>query len=337
MPGPDGGGAGCAGCGGCGGCCYPGHKPCDCCDEPENCVGRFFYGVYQCICCPDPCYLPHWVALADSAFFQDGARPITQLGLRFDHGWHMPFPDKAEYFLPRSDGKGMGPSPVAGFFNGTHLSYRDFSLYNEAAIDRFSASIAIPYRQISPDGYLGASGFADLVLGTKSLLLDCELIQFTFGFKTYLPTGNFNKGLGTGHVSLEPALLTSIKCTPETYVQSEVAYWIPVGGDTDFQGPVFHYHLSLNHVLWHCGHDVQLIGTAELNGYEFLGGRASLNAAVNPVLATSAKNVADVLSVGPGVRLVICDKIDLGVGSAFAVTDQSISDQFLRVDFRWRF
>src|SRR5581483_10767833 len=62
-------GGGCASCG-CSGGCVPGHKPCDCCCDACDGPGRFLCGIYQCICCPDPCYEPHWVALADSAFFQ---------------------------------------------------------------------------------------------------------------------------------------------------------------------------------------------------------------------------------------------------------------------------
>ena len=49
-----------------------------------------------------------------------------------------------------------------------------------------------------------------------------------FAFNTFVPTANFNKGLGTGHVSLEPAVLLAVKVTPSTYVQSELAYRFPI-------------------------------------------------------------------------------------------------------------
>ena len=39
----------------------------------DSACGRFLNDVYNCICCPDPCYEPHWTALADSAFFVDAA------------------------------------------------------------------------------------------------------------------------------------------------------------------------------------------------------------------------------------------------------------------------
>src|SRR5207244_936764 len=51
-------GPGCA-CGS--GNCVPGRlhncSPC----EASTCVGRFLCGVYECICCPDPCYDPKWI------------------------------------------------------------------------------------------------------------------------------------------------------------------------------------------------------------------------------------------------------------------------------------
>src|SRR5437870_4539340 len=46
------------GSGGCGDCCIPGRTfCCDCCGS-DSCIGRMACGLYQCICCPDPCYDP---------------------------------------------------------------------------------------------------------------------------------------------------------------------------------------------------------------------------------------------------------------------------------------
>jgi hypothetical protein len=327
-----------AGCDGCGGMCYPGRKPCDCCEVPTSCVGRLCYGIYECICCPDPCYEPQWNALADSAFFSEGPRPMTQLKFRYDHVWHYPFPDKAEFLWPRADGNGKYVKTVANALpDERSVSYRDFFLITETAIDRFGLSIAVPYRQMSPETtaiFPGASGLGDLIIGTKSLLLDCELLQFSFAFNTFVPTANFTKGLGTGNVSLEPALLLALKVTPSTFVQSEVAYRFPLGGDNTYQGPVFHYHLSLNQLLWNCGCDLKLIGTAEMSGYEITGGAYTDPATGIPL---SAKSVGDVLSLGPGFRFVVCDKVDFGAAMMFAVTHQSMGDEYLRVELRWRF
>jgi hypothetical protein len=335
-------GGGCTSCGG-GSCPGPGRRPCDCCCQSDSGCGRFLCGVYQCICCPDPCYEGHWNALADSSFFQEGARPVTQLDLRYEHAWHMPQPDKGEFFFARADGNAAakGPTPINNVSSVNATSYREFHMVNEVAVGAFSTFVDTPYRQVSPDDYRGASGFADIEIGTKTMLLDCELLQFSIGMNTFVPSGNFGKGLGTGHVSLEPVGLMSIKITPETYLQTELAYRIPIGGDAAFQGPVFHYHVSLNQTLWRCGHDLQLIGTAELNGWEFYGGAFTGPPAAAGVrgspLGVAVGGAGDVLNMGPGIRFVICEKIDFGVAGAIAVTDGSLGDEYLQAEFRWRF
>jgi hypothetical protein len=164
-------------------------------------------------------------------------------------------------------------------------------------------------------------------------------MQITFQFITFIPTGSPSKGLSTGHVSLEPSLLGALKLGPNSYLQCQSAYRIPIGGDKDYAGDVFHYHVSFNHVLWRPLTGVQVIGTAEFNGWSVLDGQYTANV-VNAVGITTPVAVearGSLLSAGPGVRLVICDKIDFGVGSAFAVTKDKMAEQMYRAEFRWRF
>src|SRR5260370_18964391 len=145
-------------------------------------------------------------------------------------------------------------------------------MYTEIASGNFSASVDVPYRSIDPEQANHAAGFGDITIGTKSMLLDCELMQATFQFNTTVPSGNFTKGLRTGHVSLEPSLLVAIRLAQNTYWQGQLSQWIPLGGDNDYQGAILHYHFSLNQVLWKPLADVQLIGTAEFSGWSFQDG-----------------------------------------------------------------
>ena len=55
----------------------------------------------------------------------------------------------------------------------------------------------------------------------------------------------------------------ALKLSPRFYFQGQFAFWGPIGGSPDFQGPVIHYHTSLNYLLWNCGCDLQLVGTLE--------------------------------------------------------------------------
>src|SRR3982751_1419569 len=51
--------------------CVPGRTR-ECCNEDCDAKGpgmRLLCGIHAAICCPDPCYEPRWVALANAALF----------------------------------------------------------------------------------------------------------------------------------------------------------------------------------------------------------------------------------------------------------------------------
>jgi hypothetical protein len=317
--------------------CIPGRlhdcSPC----EANTFIGRFLCGVYECICCPDPCYDPHWIPLADAAFFVESARPQTQQWLGWDSGRNLTAPDASEFFWARADGKGRGPIPgshanPSGLLGERRVNYNDLFMYTEAALGNIGTFVYVPYRSLDGELVGHAAGFSDVQVGTKTLLFDCELLQIAFEFRTYIPSGDPGKGLGTGHVSLEPSLIVGVKVAPETYFQGQLAEWIPLGGDPDYEGAILHYHMSLNQVLWHILPDVPLIGTAEFNGYSFQTGQFT-----DPVLGETRLTGTTYASIGPGLRLFVCDKIDFGVGMAFAVTDHHFAEELFRSEFRWRY
>ncbi len=319
-------------CSSCGDGCAPGHRACDR-RAPRTRIGRFAYGLYRALCCPDACYEPKWLALADSAFFVEAARPQTQQRLRWDAGLDAVIADRAEYFWARADGHGKGPSPSAGYLAVQSLTYHELSLYTEVGSSGFSMFTDVPYRSLDPTGAPHAAGFSDMNVGTKSLLFDCELLQVSFQFRTHIPMANTTKGLSTGHVSLEPSLLVGLNLGPETYFQGQIAEWIPIAGDTHYAGAILHYHAAVNHVLWRPLSDVPLIGTVECSGWSFQDG-----AYTDPVtgLIQPASGQTTV-TIGPGLRLVVCDKIDFGAGAAFAMQDRRLANVLVRSEFRWRY
>jgi hypothetical protein len=330
LGGPSGGPGGCSGCGG--GQCVPGREHCCSPCAADTCCGKILCGLYECICCPDPCYDPHWTALADSALFVDAARPVTQMRLRWDSQFGIAHPDRAEYFFAREhldNNSGRGPGIIAH-----SIDQEEFSLYNEAALGRFGFFVEIPYREVdiysSPFNGSG-SGFGDMNLGTKSMLLDCELLQITFQFRTFLPIGDTGHGVGNGHVSLEPSLLFGLKLAPETYLQAQLSYWIPIGGDSAYEGNIFHAHASVNHLLWRILPDVQLIGTCEMSEWSVTNGDFTADD------GTIARASASALYGGFGLRLNICDKIDFGVGAMFHLLGERWDEEHVRAEFRWRF
>jgi hypothetical protein len=335
--------------------CVPGRKGCDCNLDPQTCVGRFFCGLYECLCCPDPCYdPPKWLGVADSAFFLDAARPITQMRIRVDSAWDFKNPDRAEYVFAREmtpqiqqiatcrgpNIPGKGPTCIS-----KTIDYQELTMYNEASTGRVGVFVELPYRDVdfnNPGAVNQAtccsqSQFADMNVGTKTLLLDCELLQLSFQFKTFIPIGSGGKGMGTEHVSLEPALLLNLKLSSSTYLQAESAYWIPIAGDPIYEANIWHNHVSLNHILCCPCKDFQVIGTAELNEWHVYGGAYTIPDYTLNGNFLAASATSTMLSGGPGIRGILCDKYDLGVGGLFAFTGSRWAKDLLRVEFRWRF
>lgn len=323
------GGAGAAPCGnGCPtGNCKPGRKCPECCGKGGDSCGRFGQlcaNLYECICCPDPCYDPVWLPEANSAFFVDHARPRTHACFRYDAGRNLVLPDRNEYFWARTGGKGPPNTERS-------VNYDVVSLYNETAAGAAAFFIEMPYWVLDPEVNGYDAGWGDLNLGTKTMFLDCELMQLTFQFRTYIPVGSSTKGFGTGHVTLEPSLLATVKVTDRTYVEAQISEWIPIGGDNDLAGVLLHYHTSINHSLCKYG-CTQIIGSLEFSGWTFQDG-----ALTNPDGTISRSSRETYFAAGPGIRFVVCEYLDFGFGAQFALTSDHWADQLYRTEFRLRF
>jgi hypothetical protein len=251
----------------------------------------------------------------------------------------MEVPDRNEFFWARADAHGKFQDK-GNPGNETRLDYNELKLIQEVAVNFFSLVIELPYREFDADVNGHAANFGDMSIATKSLLLDCDLIQFSFQFKTFIPTGNATHGIGTGHASLEPSLLTAIHLFPDTYLQAQLAEWIPLGGDPDYEGAILHFHASLNHVLWRPSCNTQIIGTAEFNSWFFQTGRFTPAFGHPTAEAASAPLSSDsdpFLSAGPGIRAVFCDKADIGVAVALGFSGIPWPDTLIRSEFRYRY
>jgi hypothetical protein len=355
---------GCAGgcCGG--GQCIPGRfHECGCC-SCDGCVGRILCGLYECICCPDPCYEPCWVEAANAAFYADPVRPVTQTRLRYDGLLNLQHLDRAEFLFAR-----FNTTPMQLVFPGTpcvqpnvpgrgvtgipdRADMHLLSFYTEVApTPRFSMFVELPYRRdefhdsglVTP-GPCDKSGLGDMNVGVKTLLLDCDLVQLAFQFRSYLPTGDPGNGLGTGHTALEPSLLFALKLTHDWYVQGQMAYWFSLGGDPNYQGTVWWNDVSLNGVLCRILPGVELVGTFEISDWSFLDGAyTNTNSLVpdpnngNVLTPFAVRANSTMWAAGPGLRLNICNKIDFGVAMRYWLTSERIASQEYTAEMRWRF
>ena len=335
-----GGGTGAAGCATCGGDCPPGRpcpaggRRCEPFPESHNPVKRFVGLLYQNICCPDPCYQPRWEPIADSAFFIDAARPTNNTRFRWDYGSHLTYPDRGEFFWARADGNGRGPSPTdSRVLAVPYIDYHELSVVSEIATGKASVAISVPYRTVNTTPFgKDAAGFADMTVTAKSLLVDSELFLVALQTRTYVPTGNVGKGLGVGHVSIEPGLLFGLRLTPDTYMQGQVLEWIPIAGDADYAAAHLRWGASVNHILWRPVKDVQLIGTAELNGISFQDGLFT-----DPVKGPQKLSGLNALSFGSGLRLFFCDTFDMGLAGNFGITGKYLVREQLRFEMRFRY
>jgi hypothetical protein len=138
-----------------------------------------------------------------SVGYIDAAIPGDVIRFRYDAAYNNRPPSRAEFFYPRSGPRGPGPSQ-----RETSVDYQDLSLYAETLVTpSFSAFVEAPFRWINPDINPNTDGFGDMNAGVKYAFLHCPDLVTSFQFRTYIPTGNSHDGLGTNHVSLEPALL----------------------------------------------------------------------------------------------------------------------------------
>ena len=290
---------------------------------------------------------------ANAAFFIDYARPKNVTRLRYDYMPDLQFPDRAEYWWPEArynlkgqpQGKGPKPPQLVNQRTGkiirgwSSLNMNIGSFYTEAAADRASFFVEIPYEAFNayPNAPVGtpgdplrhAAGFSDMNIGTKAVLLDCELLLLTFQFRTYFPTGNFGQGLGNGHVSLEPSLLAAVKLGPESYLQVQIAEWIPIGGDPNYAGSILKSGFSFNRVLYRLTPNSPLIGTFEMDGWSFQDGLYT-----NPVTGPTKASNETYFNIGPGLRMSICDRIDFGMAATWPVSFHYWANPSLRFEFR---
>jgi hypothetical protein len=310
-------------CGSCGSC---GDGSCD--DDCSGRLSRLTSNLFTCFCCTDPCYESQWLPQANAGFFVDHARPQSQMRIRYDAGFDMIMPDRNEFFWAKEGG--LGPPK-----RENTLDYHELSLYTEIATGAFGLFTEMPYRLVEPDVNNFHAGWGDLTIGTKSMFIDCELLQLTFQFKTIIPIGSTSNGFGTGHVTLEPSLLSALKLTHKDYLETQLSEWIPIAGDHDYAGMILHYHMSLNH-LWCQRKAIQFVTSLEYFGYVFQDGALTNPASFNgPAFQRSSRDSYHY--IGPGCRFVICDNYDIGVGAAFSLTDDHFADQLLRTEIRIRY
>ena len=256
----------------------------------------------------------------------DSAVPLTQFRLRWDAAFNIDRPTRAEFIYAKAQppgGPGL-PHPE------TRINYQDLSGYLEiAGSTRWSAFVETPIRFLNPEINANATGLADMNAGFKLVLLDTPQWLLTGQLRTYIPTGDASLGLGTRHVSLEPALLFNYQPRDWLLVEGECRYWQPIGG-TDFAGDILRYGVGL--ALGRRPPDsFWATPVTEFVGWTVLSGKESAGTAI-----LSARGDT-IVNVKVGLRFGFGEMTDFYVGYGRALTSTDWYKDIVRVEFRMRF
>jgi hypothetical protein len=262
-----------------------------------------------------------------SVGYIDPAIPGDVFRFRFDANYDDRRPTRAEFVYPRGGPAGPGlPEPES------RIDYQEISAYLETVVtDRLSAFVDVPVRFINPTINPDHAGLSDVDAGFKYAFLYDETRVATFQFRTYAPTGDSRRGLGTDHVTVEPALLYYDRLTERLGLEGELRLWTPVGG-TDFAGDIVRYGLGLHYDLFRTSH-CTVTPAAEFVGWTVLDGKETVLPATGPAFVHDA-NGETIVNAKLGVFFKFGDRADVYAGYGRALTGDAWYEDTLRVQFR---
>jgi len=189
----------------------------------------------------------------------------------------------------------------------------------------------VPVRLLNPEVNRDHTGFSDLDAGFKYAFLYQDDLVATFQLRTYAPTGDSHRGLGTDHVSLEPALLLYSRLADRLALESELRLWVPVGG-TNFAGEIIRYGVGLHYDV--CRTTCYTVTPViEFVGWTVLDGKESV---VPPSGAAFVEDAAGqtIVNAKLGVRVKFGDRADFYSGYGQALTGNRWYADTVRVEFR---
>ena len=287
------------------------------------------------------------IALAAPGGYLDNAIPKTMFRLRFDAAYGDNVPDRAEFFYAKCgcfrvaglDPRAEGPPELE-----KNVDYQELSGYLEVAVtDRLSAFLEIPTRFINPQVNIDDGGLSDINAGFKWAFIYRDNLVMSFQLRTYAPTGDANHGLGTGHVTLEPALLSDQRLGDRWTLQGELRDWIPVGG-SDFAGNVLRYGVGLGYDVYRC-RNLCITPVTEFVGWTILSGQ---QLEVPPNVPLTAQGLAPpgvnipatsaagetIVNAKVGVRTYFGHGNDLYIGYGRALTGTVWYKDILTLEYR---
>jgi hypothetical protein len=280
-----------------------------------------------------PALTPPTAAPSDaesSVGYIDSALPMTQLRLRFDAAYGSNSPSRAEFFYPQGGFAGArGPQ-----LPERNVDYQEQSTYLEWAYKgTFSAFVEVPVRWVNPDNNPDEGGLGDVNAGFKWAFYASPCLTTTFQFRTYFPSATAD-ALGTGHYSLEPALLFNYRAADFLTFEGEFRDWIPLGG-TDFAGNVTRYGIGVGFGQRE-DDNYWVIPVVEFVGWTVLSGKESLYVSPSQSIVRSASGET-IVNVKAGLRFGFGDLFDIYLGYGRALTGDVWYTDIARAEMRIHF
>jgi hypothetical protein len=287
----------------------------------------------------------------------------SQVRMRFDAAFDNNSPDRAEFFYAKCgcyralNGTGLqpafdpnAPGPGTGIPTAINFQQLRFNL-EYAPVRRFSVFADVPIRWLQPQGFVPAAnlpftpanfgnqaGIGDVEAGFKLAAVASRNTYLTFQFRTYFPSGDSYRGLGTAHYSVEPSVLYYQKLTDRWSAEGQLGDWHPIGGSAGvptnntegFAGDVFTYGIGPSYQLYK-GERVRITPVVEMVGWRVLGGFQSLQPGFKEVGGTNIVNIK------VGVRTSIGNNNSFYLGFGQAVTHDLWYKHIVRLEYRYRF
>jgi hypothetical protein len=288
--------------------------------------------------------------------YVDNAIIGSQIRIRFDAGFNDEHPDRAEFFYakcgcsraargtpffdPHASGPGTGIPEAINFqqlyFNVEYAPMRRFSVFSEVPVRWIQPQGFVPNLPFTPFGNQG--GLSDVMFGFKFAALASSQHYLTFQFRTYAPSGDSFKGLGTAHWSVEPSLLYYQRLNDRWAIEGQLSDWhpidsavgIPALGSGSFGGDIFTYGIGPSYRLYR-GERLQITPVVEMFGWHVISGFQTERPGGSDASGLNIVNLKAGFRIGFGHH----NSIYMGFGQA--VTHDFWYKHLARVEYRFTF
>jgi hypothetical protein len=274
---------------------------------------------------------PEYVVLPLETYvsFIDSAVPVTQSRLLFDADYDDRRPTRNNYYFPKSGTPGSpGWQSVED-----RVDWQQLTGYFEFAYDHvFSGFMELPAKWINPDINQNNFGLGDINLGAKATIVQSAGMWAALQLRATIPT-RAGAGLSADQYSVEPGLLCLLKPINWLTIESELRYWVPIGG-SDYAGDYIRYGVGVS-FLERSYTDFWFTPVFEFISWSILNGKELVPLPDGSgVRNTGGQEIVNAIA---GIRFGFGDNGDIYTGVGHSVTGDAWMEYFWRVEFRIRF